>query len=52
MLDIYMFRENDALIRADHDKRGLPHDKIDQVIQFDQQWLNLHDSLSNNKRFR
>jgi len=41
MLDIYMFRENDALIRADHDKRGLPHDKIDEVIQFDQQWLNL-----------
>lgn len=41
MLDIYLFRENHQIIRADHDKRGLSHDKIDQVIHFDKLWLNL-----------
>ena len=41
MLDIYLFRENHEIIRADHDKRGLPHDKIDQVIRFDKLWLSL-----------
>ncbi len=41
MLDIHVFRENHTLIRQDHDKRGLPHDKIDQVIHFDELWLNL-----------
>ena len=41
MLDIYLFREKHEIIRADHDKRGLPHDKIDQVIQFDKLWLSL-----------
>ena len=32
MLGIHMFRDNHELIRADHDKRGLSHHKIDQVI--------------------
>ena len=41
MLDIYLFREKHEIIRADHDKRGLPHDKIDQVINFDKLWLSL-----------
>ncbi|DAC29774.1 MAG: serine--tRNA ligase [Euryarchaeota archaeon] len=41
MLDIYLFRENHQIIRADHDKRGLSHEKIDQVIHFDKLWLNL-----------
>ena len=41
MLDIYLFREKHEIIRADHDKRGLPHDKIDQVIHFDKLWLSL-----------
>ena len=41
MLDIYLFREKHEIIRADHDKRGLPHDKIDRVIHFDKLWLNL-----------
>ena len=36
-----MFRENHEQIRADHDKRGISHEKIDQVIHFDQLWLNL-----------
>lgn len=41
MLDIYLFREKHEIIRADHDKRGIPHDKIDQVIHFDKLWLSL-----------
>ena len=45
MLDIELFRENSAnLIRADHDKRGISHEKIDQVIDLDNEWKNaLHD---------
>ena len=45
MLDIELFRENSAnLIRADHDKRGISHEKIDQVIALDDEWKNaLHD---------
>ena len=41
MLDIYMFRDNHQLIRADHDKRGIPHDKINQVIKYDKLWISL-----------
>ena len=35
MLDITLFRENPDLIRADFDKRGLSHDRIDRVIELD-----------------
>ena len=31
MLDMAMFRENADAIRADHDRRGIPHDSIDAV---------------------
>lgn len=41
MLDINLFRNEPETIRKDHDKRGIPHDKIDQVIEFDQTWINL-----------
>ena len=41
MLDMNLFRNEPDVIRKDHDKRGLPHDKIDQVIDLDQQWINL-----------
>ena len=41
MLDIHMFRENPQNIRADHDKRGISHERIDQVIHFDNLWLSL-----------
>jgi seryl-tRNA synthetase len=41
MLDIEQFRENAAtLIRADHDKRGITHEKIDEVINLDNEWKN------------
>ena len=38
MLDINMFREHADVIRADHDRRGLSHDVIDEVINLDEQW--------------
>ncbi|MDA0715990.1 MAG: serine--tRNA ligase [archaeon] len=41
MLDIEMFREFPHIIRADFDKRNLPHDAIDAVIQADQEWRRL-----------
>ena len=41
MLDITLFREKPQVIIADHDKRGIPHDKIHQVIDLDKQWRDL-----------
>tara|TARA_B100001750_G_C15512944_1_gene604925 strand:- start:1851 stop:3134 length:1284 start_codon:yes stop_codon:yes gene_type:complete len=38
MLGINMFREHADIIRADHDKRGLPHDQIEEVISLDNDW--------------
>jgi seryl-tRNA synthetase len=41
MLDINLFRTTPEVIRNDHDKRGIPHDNIDRVIELDQTWINL-----------
>ncbi len=41
MLDMNLFREQADLIRADHAKRGIPHDAIERVIELDQSWRNL-----------
>jgi len=38
MLDISMFREHSDVIRADHDRRGLSHEVIDEVIRLDDEW--------------
>ena len=38
MQDIRMFRENADVIRSDHDKRGLSHESIDEVIRLDEAW--------------
>ena len=38
MLDMEVFREHANLIRADHDKRDIPHDSIDEVIRLDEEW--------------
>ena len=38
MLDIHLFREEVDKIRADHDRRGIPHDNIEKVIELDTQW--------------
>jgi len=36
-----MFRDHADVIRADHTKRGLPHDAIERVIELDREWRNL-----------
>ena len=33
-----MFRDHSDIIRADHDRRGMPHDAIDEVIRLDDEW--------------
>ena len=38
MLDMRMFRENAEVLRADHDKRKMPQDNIDEVIRLDNAW--------------
>ena len=38
MLDMQVFREEVDKIRADHDRRGLPHDSIDKVLALDSEW--------------
>ena len=38
MLDISDFRDHANVIKEDHDKRGLPHDKINEVITLDEEW--------------
>ena len=38
MLDMSMFREHADMLRADHDKREMPHDNIDEVIRLDEEW--------------
>ena len=38
VLDMTMFRENSDVIRADHDRRGIPHGPIDEVIRLDEEW--------------
>lgn len=38
MLDMSMFREHPYVLRADHDKREIPHDNIDEVIRLDEEW--------------
>ena len=38
MLDMRMFRENADILRADHDKRKISQDNIDEVIRLDTAW--------------
>ena len=38
MLDMSMFREHADVLRADHDKREMPYDNIDEVIRIDEEW--------------
>ncbi|MDP6869924.1 MAG: serine--tRNA ligase [Candidatus Poseidoniaceae archaeon] len=47
-----LFRNNPELIRADHDKRGVPHDKIDQVIQIDEKWKGALKQMEEARRER
>ena len=38
MLDMNMFRENKNIILADHDKRNIPYDNVNEVIKLDKEW--------------
>ena len=38
MLDIQIFRDNPASIRADFSKRGIDDDSINEVIRLDESW--------------
>ena len=47
MLDISMFREHADVIRADHDRRGLTHENIDEVIRLDEEWRRARSTPTN-----
>ena len=46
MLDMSMFREHAEVLKADHDKRDMPHDNIDEVIRLDEEWRQARYDLS------
>mgnify|MGYP001343915104 FL=1 len=52
MLSMELFRNEADKIRADHDKRGIPHDKIDQVIDLDEQWREALKQMEAGRRER
>ena len=52
MLDMAMFRKNADLIRADHDKRGIGHDSIDEVIRLDEEWRKSNFETDQLRRMR
>ena len=47
-----MFRELAEVIRADHNRRGISHDLIDQVISLDQEWKDLRYKVDQIRRQR
>ena len=50
MLSMDLFRNDADKIRADHDKRGIPHDKINQVIDLDEQWRGALKQMEDGRR--
>ena len=52
MLSMKLFRNEADKIRADHDKRGIPHDRIDKVIELDQLWRNALKDMEEGRRER
>ena len=52
MLSMDLFRNDADKIRADHDKRGIPHDKINQVIDLDEQWRGAQKQMEDGRRER
>jgi seryl-tRNA synthetase len=52
MLEMRMFRELADVIRADHDRREIPHDLIDEVITLDQEWKDLRYKTDQIRRQR
>ncbi len=47
-----MFRELADVIRADHNRRGISHDLIDQVILLDKEWKDLRYEVDQIRRQR
>ncbi|RAH14222.1 MAG: serine--tRNA ligase [Methanobacteriota archaeon] len=47
-----IFRNNPEMVRADHDKRGIPHDRIDAVIQLDKEWRDALKGMEDARRER
>ena len=47
-----MFREAADVIRSDHDRRGISHDLIDEVIALDKQWKDLRYKVDQIRRQR
>ena len=52
MLNMDLFRNGIDKIRADHDKRGLEHTRIDQVIRLDDEWKNALKQMEDARRER
>ena len=52
MLGMDLFRNQADKIRADHDKRGIPHDRIDRVIELDEQWREALKEMEESRRQR
>ena len=52
MLEMKMFRELADVIRADHDRRGIPHDLINQVISLDEEWKEIRYQADQIRRKR
>ena len=52
MLDMSMFRDHADIIRADHDRRGMPHDPIDEVIRLDEEWRSAQYDVDQLRRKR
>ncbi|MDC3297918.1 serine--tRNA ligase [Candidatus Poseidoniaceae archaeon] len=52
MLSMELFRNDADRIRADHDKRGIPHERIDKVIELDQLWRNALKEMEDGRRER
>ena len=52
MLDISMFREHSDVIRADHDRRGLGYENIDEVIRLDEEWRKIRYDVDQLRKAR
>jgi seryl-tRNA synthetase len=52
MLNMDLFRNQIDIIRADHDKRGISHERIDAVISLDNDWRNAQKEMEDARRMR
>ena len=52
MLSMDLFRNQIDVIRADHDKRGTSHERIDAVVSLDNDWKNAQKEMEDARRMR